>query len=1325
MAVLFDKKIKEDKDYWSKKLSGEMPSSNLMLDFNRPIQYIDEWDTEQIIISGELYTKMFELANNSPFLIYVMLMTSLKICLYKHTGNPSVIIGSPSRKIDNTMQESINVVPIIDALDDQSELRQLLVQIRGTLLDAYKHQDYPLEYMIRDFEAEINESRCPIFDIILAYDEIHCKVPKLKNDITLVFSNKENKLIGQLIYNSRLFTPETIKRFTQHFTNGLYTLIKHNQLILSEVDILSKYERNKLLVEWNQTKVGFQLDKSFPALFEAQVEKTPNKIAVICEEESWTYHELNAKANRIAWSLTKQGVCAETIVPLLANRGVQFLVSVLAIFKAGGAYLPIDPKHPIERMRKVIKKSKCNTVLITSEFVPKITEVINEFSEKDRPQFFTVEELLENEDKEANLPITTGPDNLAYVFFTSGSTGEPKGVMIEQLGMVNHLYGMVQDFEMVTDDTVAQTASQCFDVSVWQHLSALLIGGKVHIFKDEVAHDPALLIEQVSSAEVNVLQLVPSFLKALIDGLESGYIIESELSKLKWLSVGGEALPPDLVRKWFKYYPHIPLLNTYGPTECADGVTRYPIYGSPSGDVVLMPIGKTVPNLQVYVLDKNLNPVPTGVMGEIYVGGLGVGRGYLDDSKLTSAAFLKNPFIDNPKARLYKTGDLGRYLTDGNIEYLGRLDFQVKIRGLRIELGEIDAALRKFPGIKDVAIIARDDVGKNKRLVAYIVSEEGENLSDIEMKKFLEQRLPQYMVPHVFVWMRAFPLTSNGKLDRKLLPDPNDIQSEISLSYVAPRNRVEQVLANVWAEVLKLEKVGIKHNYFALGGDSILSIQVVYKCKQAGVFIRPVHILEHQTIEELAQVANVTETTQVEHRALQLRGISGSQVPLTHMQRWFFKQEFAEQHHWNTAIVLKPIRPLEPSILKLAAKHVILHHDSLLMSYRHTASGWQQFRSELEEETMFEYVDFSKIDEKEKKKAVEQAVAKYQASLDLSTGHLIRLVHFELGSQGQRVFIVVHHLAIDHLSWPFLLEDLQAAYENLEEGQLPQLPDKTTSYQEWAVRLLKYNKSKQLFEGIKDWIAEQHVDSVNLPKDYEQDINIEGSMAEYQLIFSMEETEALLNDVRTTYHMHVADVLMAAMAMTLTKWSGENDILIDTAIHGREDLFSEVDLTRTIGWFTTAIPTKFTISELDSIEEVLLSTKERLAMSRQHGFNFAIMRDLCEQEKGKGKLSKMSVAKVAFEYSGPAMVTSVPEKNVKLSLWKPAQESRGLVRSPKSKRCYELDIRSFLYEGKIVVNWQYNTQIHKQSTIEFLAETQLNYIRAIIATVQSKINRGV
>ena len=493
-------------------------------------------------------------------------------------------------------------------------------------------------------------------------------------------------------------------------------------------------------------------------LIEAQTERTPDAIAVICEDEQLTYDQLNRRANKLARLLVEERVGPGVLVALLAERSIDFLIAFLAILKAGGVYLPLDPEHPAKRHYQVLSQSGCTSVITMGKFAPMLSQAIDDFPLEKQPKVLQLETLLTLEQSEENLPLRCSIHDAAYVMYTSGSTGTPKGAMIEHLGMLNHIYAKISDTQMSNVDILAQNGPQCFDISVWQYLAALLVGGRVIIFKDEIAHDPAGLLREVEQRGVTILQLVPSMLREIIYQASSLGDSRPTLSALRWVIPTGDALTVDLTRQWLTLYQNIPLLNTCGATECSDDTCHYAIYEPPPSDYrpSIMPIGRPISNARTYVLDHTLSPVPVGVVGELYYGGICVGRGYHNDEQRTAQSFIPDPFSDGPDAKLYKTGDLARYMADGTLEFLGRIDHQIKIRGLRIELGEIEMALKRHPSVMDLVVVARKGSTGDQRLVAYVVLHKDHSATTVnDLQNYLMQQLPAYMVPSAIMFLEA------------------------------------------------------------------------------------------------------------------------------------------------------------------------------------------------------------------------------------------------------------------------------------------------------------------------------------------------------------------------------------------------------------------------------------------------------------------------------------------------------------------------------------------------------------------------------------------
>ena len=617
--------------------------------------------------------------------------------------------------------------------------------------------------------------------------------------------------------------------------------------------LLTEDERETILVRWNATERELPPDGHIVRLFEQQVERTPHSVAASAAGQRISYRDLNRRTNRIARLLTLGGVGPESIVGLFCERGIDSIAAILGIFKAGGAYLPLDPAHPAARMREIIERSGLRIVLASPTLAPLLAEAGKGLG----LCVIELDSLTAAEESDENVPCGGSPKNLAYVIFTSGSTGAPKGAMIEHRGMLNHLIHKIDDLEIAGTDAIAQTASLCFDISVWQLLAGLLVGARVDVFDDDAVRDPARLLDSLKTQGISIVEVVPSMLRAM---LEAAAISDSsDLSKLRWMIATGEALPPALVRDWFRLYPDIPMLNAYGPTECSDDVTHYAIRVPPAADEVQIPIGRPIANTRLYIVDPAGSPVPVGIAGELQVGGEGVGRGYLNDPVRTAQAFVPDPFRPGRGARLYKTGDLARYRPDGNIEFLGRIDHQVKIRGFRIELGELEAVLARHPAVQACVAVALPDANGEKRLVAYVAAD-GEALKPAELRTFLKSSLPDYMLPSAFVFLNELPLTPNGKVDRKALPAPDLSADGFGGKRVAPRNARQRRLAKIWAKVLGLRSVGIRDDFFELGGNSLSAARIAIQVERVlGKKMSPARLIEAPTVERLALILDENE----------------------------------------------------------------------------------------------------------------------------------------------------------------------------------------------------------------------------------------------------------------------------------------------------------------------------------------------------------------------------------------------------------------------------------------------------------------------------------
>ena len=892
-------------DYWRTQLTDAPASLELLTDHPRPPVQTNRGASHRLTFSKSLSDAVKRLSLAAGCTLFVTLLAAFKVLLHRYSGQSDILVGGSIAGRNRVELEPligffVNNLIYRSDLSGEPTFHELLQRVHATTIEAYTHQDYPFDQLLNELQIPHDLSRNPLAQVRFAFhqrEELDLTMiwPGLqvtqeliahdfsRYDLKLRLVDQGDTLAGQFSYNRDLFQPDTIARMACHLETLLEGIVANPELKISALPLLTTAERQTLLVGWNQTDKPLPLDRCFHQLFEQQVACTPDAVAVLsslterpsgqiaksqnnpvtlqpCNSATYlTYRELNERANQLAHLLVAQGVGPETVVGLFGRRGLDFLTAMLAIFKAGGAYLPFDPRHPVKRLRQMLQQSQTPLVLCATEFSAVLAEAlvgIKPLHDAPQPATLILEERRAQHYPTANLPLRQTPENLAYVIYTSGSTGTPKGAMVEQRGMLNHLYAKISDLQLSAADIIAQTASQSFDISVWQFLAALLVGGQVHILSDEVALNPKGLLQQVDSQKISILETVPSMLRAMLEGDNQSTAIP--LKALRWLIPTGEALPPALVNQWLTRYPHIPLLNAYGPTECSDDVTHYAIHQPLPPNTIHTPIGRPIANMRAYVLDQAMQPVPIGVRGDLWIGGIGVGRGYLNDPERTVSAFIEDPFMPQAGARLYKTGDLARYILSeakdlGNLEFLGRLDHQVKIRGFRIELGEIEFILAQHPAVRECVVVARENEDAIRRLVAYVVPAQAASPTVSLLRSFLSEKLPDTMIPSTFVILERLPLTPNGKIDRRALPAPNESRPELASCYVAPQSALERLLADKWQAILGIEKIGIHDNFFELGGDSIRAAILINQLQQElGEVIYVVALFDAPTIASLA-----------------------------------------------------------------------------------------------------------------------------------------------------------------------------------------------------------------------------------------------------------------------------------------------------------------------------------------------------------------------------------------------------------------------------------------------------------------------------------------
>ncbi|MEP7121093.1 MAG: non-ribosomal peptide synthase/polyketide synthase [Byssovorax sp.] len=1337
--------LQQQLDHLKARLAGAPRAIELPTSRPRPPVQTHRGSTLTFALSRELGAGLQELARRRGATLFMTLLAAFDVLLHRLTGQSDLVVGSPIAGRTRVETERLigfflNTLVIRAQLSDDLSFSDLLARVKESCLDAYAHQDLPFERLVQEIAPERDLSRSPIFQVMfilqntpaggmaaptgLSLRGASVDAGTAKFDLTLGMTPRaDGGLVGALEYATDLFDGATIARFVGYFRLLLEGIVRDPSMPLWQLPLMPPEERARLVVDWNRTEADFPRDTTVHALFAAQARKTPDAVAVACEGQTLSYRALDEQANQLAAYLRRRGVGPEILVGICTTRSLPLVVAILGVLKAGGAYVPMDPEYPKDRLAFMLEDAGAPVILTESRLVAALPVGNAEIIAID------ADRAAISAEPTAEVESGAGPDSLAYVIYTSGSTGKPKGAMLIHRGVVNYLTWAIQAYRVAEGEGAPLHSSIGFDLTVTSLFTPLLTGKCVTLVPEGQGIE-ALAAALRAGENQSLVKITPAHLEVLSQQLTPA----EAANRTRAFIIGGEALMGKSLTFFREHAPATRLINEYGPTETVVGCCVHEVA---IGEVVpgAVPIGRPIANTQLYVLDRHLQPVPTGVVGEVYIGGVQVGRGYLNRPDLTAERFVPDPF-GPPGSRLYKTGDLARHLPSGVLEYLGRIDHQVKIRGYRIELGEIEAALARHPLVREIAVLAREDVPGQKRLVAYLACESAVAPTVAELRAFLKDTLPEYMIPAAFVVRGALPLTTNGKVDRAALPAPEQGgEAALGEAFVAARTAVEEELTRIWRAVLRRKQVGIHDNFFSSGGDSILSIQVVSRAQQAGLVITPRQMFQHQTIAELAEVASQGRVV-IDAEQGPVTGIA----PLTPIQRWWSSLAIEGAHHWNQAFLVELSERLDVALLERAVAAVIDHHDALRLRLQLDpgASGLEQIFAAPGGPVPLQIVDLdldlAHVSAAESGEAIERACAEAQASLDLERGPVIRVAYLDLGpARSPRLLIAVHHLAIDGVSWRMVFEDLWSGYAQARAGAAAiALPRKTTSFKRWAERLVEHAESGISPAEIDHWRAQDRRFVGRLPIDHETGRNDEASARKVTVSLDAEETEHLLRDVPAVYRTQINDVLLSAVVEAFAGWTGDAATLVDLEGHGREDLFADVDLSRTVGWFTSIFPVVLARGDAQGPGELLKSVKEQLRAIPERGVGYGLLRHLRRGEDVGAALAAMPAAEVIFNYLGQfdQPGSAEPSASPAASLGaaegagtasrravhsRPARESAGPSMSPRATRTHLLEIVGSVTGGRLHVHFAYSEARHRAATIEAIAAAFLASLRGLIA----------
>ncbi|WP_458121519.1 non-ribosomal peptide synthase/polyketide synthase [Paenibacillus sp. Z6-24] len=1291
--------MRQQEAYWLETFRGSLPVLDLPTDEVRPALRDFAGHTISFRIDSEMSRSLHELAAQTGSTLFMVMLAAYKTMLHKYTGQEDIVVGSPvaGRPYDN-LQEMIGMfvgtLPLRTYPEGEKSFADYVQEVKDIALQAFDHQEYPFEELVEKLNIPRDLSRNALFDTMfvlqnmeqtertiqgLQFTPYELSHPAAKFDLTLTVTESDDALECTLEYATSLYKQETIERMAGHFVQLIQSAVRQPDAPLAELDMVTPAEKALLMLQSAGLPADYPREESIHSLFTAQASRTPEAVAVRLNDQLLTYGELDERTNALARRLRQWGVERDHLVAVVADRSLEMIVGMIAILKAGGAYVPVDADYPEERIRFMLEDSGSQLLLLRGELRDQFAHFTGTTIELDDAASYS--------ESAAPLQSISRPEDLAYVIYTSGTTGKPKGTLIEHRNVVRLLFNDRNLFDFGPGDTWTLFHSCCFDFSVWEMYGALLYGGCLVIVPAMTAKSPEQFLQLLKDRQVTVLNQTPTYFYQLMQE-ELGHT-GSDLG-LRMIIFGGEALSPALLGEWRSRYPHVQLINMYGITETTVHVTYKEITET---DIALgrSNIGTTIPTLGAYILNEQRHLQPIGIAGEMYITGDGLARGYLNRPETTAEKFIEHAFV--PGERMYRSGDLARWLPDGSIEYLGRIDHQVKIRGYRIELGEVESRLLQVDAVREAVVIAHTEASGQKSLAAYFTADTP--LTASTLRSEMANELPGYMIPSYFVQMEQMPLTPNGKLDRRALPQP-EAGVWTGAAYEAPRTPAEEALAQVWQGILGTQQIGIHDHFFDLGGDSIKAIQISSRLFQAGYKLEIKDLFKYPTIAELSP------HLQAAGRMAEQGEITGA-AELLPIQHWFFERHLAEPHHYNHAIMLHRADRFEEQPLRMTMDAVVKHHDALRMIFRKGEHGYTAWNRSAGEGALYTLNTLDIRFAADPEEVIRSEANRVQSSFDLTHGPLVQMTLFQ-AVDGDHLLIVIHHLVVDGVSWRILFEDIATGYEQALNGQTVALPQKTDSYRLWANELAEYAASSALEQERSYWNAISGGYIAPLPKDYDAAPGTVADSESVQVSWSAEDTELLLRQANRAYYTETNDLLLTALGMALRDWAGTEQVLINLEGHGREMILPDMDITRTVGWFTTQYPVALHVPEHVDISPLIRQVKETLRAVPEKGIGYGLLKYM----NGQGLAADAAEPEVSFNYLGQF---DQDLDNNALSI---SRYSVGESLGSQTPLHYALDLNGMIAEGQLSISIMYSRNQYQPERIRQLADMLKSRLTMVI-----------
>ncbi len=1271
--------FKEYKKYWLQKLKESLPVIEFPGMSTRPLNKTYNGKKLQLFLEASLTSNLNLFVKNRDASLFSLLMTVWKVLIYRYTNQTDIIIGTPVSGRDHIDFKDqlgcyVNTIALRSEVKEES-FESFFNQVKKETIEAFDNQMYPFDRLVEDLGLIKDTSRNAIFDIMLVMQNIDEHTSEIQNikenqvedkgdnyskfDITVTFTELGDNLFVDMEYNSDLYKKSEMEKILYHFRNLMESAMKTPDLLISKLNFLSDEENKEILIDFNRTQVNYPTTTFFEC-FDKYSKVSPEKVAVSFNNEEFTYGELTENINQFANFLEKEHALHKgDFIGVKLENTHWMLVTILGIFKAGGVYVPLPPNLPKDRI----------------DFIENDSDVKVSIDHKILVDFIDKKDTFLNVYK-SNIELS----DLVYVIYTSGSTGMPKGTLIKQGALMNYLRWCESYYlKNLEEISFGLFTPISFDLTITSLFLPLFVGGKLTIFdsKESVEYNLKSYLE----SDITCIKLTPAHI---------GIIREIDIvsSNLKIAILGGEALYKNQVELLWDLQPELKIYNEYGPTEATVGCVVSQVVKNQK-----VTIGKPIANTNVYVVNEQGMIQPKGVLGELLINGVGLAEGYLNKPDLTDQKFIPNPFIEG--TRVYKTGDLVKWLDNGTISYVSRKDDQVKIQGHRIELGEIEYYLGEKAEVEEV-VVSVFEKDQNKDLVAYVVLNTPQFSNNL--RDYLLEYLPVYAIPTFFVEMDTLPLTINGKVNRDQLPSPVENSIGSNTVFELPKNKEEELLVSIWKSVLNREKISIHDNFYNLGGDSIKAIQVTSRLRQNGFKITVSQILTTPILSELSKQFQSLD------RLIDQSETKGN-IDLTPIQESFFKDpRMLKRNHYNQSICLKTEKELKTSILKQSLSCLVAHHDILRVVFKNDDSGWVQFNKDIASVQID--VDYHDLRGAEDELSVLYKESQnLQSGFDIETGPLFRFGHFRL-SDGDRLVLIMHHLVIDGVSWRIILEDLTNLYKMLQENEEPILPLKTDSFQSWASQINRYANGDKIEIEKKYWQEKLNNKLQLLPVDY---ISSAPIVYDKTISFTLtkENTELLQTKINAVYQTEINDILLCALGIAIETTFGVDKTILKLEGHGREEIFDNIDVSRTVGWFTVVYPFILENSKNDDLCN-LIEIKESLRSVPNKGIGYGVLQYLNKDFDFPFSSS------IEFNYLGEF----VNQKNNNESLLHLSSDHIGGNLDINNGNECQMSISGILIEGQLNMSVSYDSKNYRADTIKSFLGSYQNSLERLIKKLE-------